>query len=939
MKRHLIFLFSTICLAVLAEWLPPSEELSAGVIVHPNPVSISRWLWFEAESIPSDTDCFYRCNLKIGDNVDSLEIICYFDDSGEIYLNGNRLVRNTSFQQKNLPMKAYNFKVDKAQLKTVNTLAIHVFNGKYKGGLFMLGIKHLHNGGIEYFHTAPAQWKAAPKEQALEGWFTPGFDDAAWKPAKDFGDAGVTPWATQTDVLNLCCTPAEKKQYAKEVEDAIVLPASLKDEPDHRMETVWKNGLPFWKVGNEEFPPVVMRTGDLLTSKYKNDILIKAMYSGTRVVECGINTRTAELGDGKYDFSGVDNNVRRLLKLAPDAYIMLHLFVSTMANWSETHPDENIGYATGVADNKITKIWHSLDVGGRAIRPSYASQPFLDELDNFVKQFADHIKQFPWYKRVVAMRTSYGCYSEWHYYGMAGHMPDTGKAMTVAFRKYLRNKYASEADLRAAWHDATVTFETATVPGVEERMGSNLYVRNPASAEKKVLDYYECHQEVVCDALLSMAGSAKKYMPKLQVGAFYGYVFGMGKFPSEGQTLAIERALASPNIDFLSSPYSYRPWARYMGGNGMLRTLPEIFKRHGKVALNELDIRTHLSCKADGFHNVETAAQSEQIFYRDILLSALSGVGVHITEMNGKGTNPSWFNAPEIFKAIHTSLDTWRDIRDNTQDTDNEIAVIFDYRELYRNGYPLASLQNFNETIGDTSLSSIYMSGYNFDVFSMQGFLRANKKYKTLVFLNAVSLDKTEREQLVKAARNSGSTVVWIYAPGLASEKGFSKEAMHELTGLELDYTLEKQPIAMTLSSGNVLGNPKLMEAPQVFVADKDGTALATYSNGTVAMAKKLLADKSTAIFSGVPITDAQMWASLFKEAGCTAISQPGVFVKYSKPYLLVHVGKAGNYDISLPDNMSKATNVLEKQNVPVKNGRISLQATDCKTWLLKLEE
>ncbi len=302
-------------------------------------------------------------------------------------------------------------------------------------------------------------------------------------------------------------------------------------------------------------------------------------------------------------------------------------------------------------------------------------------------------------------------------------------------------------------------------------------------------------------------------------------------------------------------------------------------------------------------------------------------------------TNPSWFNAPEIFRAIHASLDTWRDIRGNARETDNEIAVIFDYRELYRNGYPLASLQNFNETIGDTSLSSIYMSGYNFDVFSMQGFLRTNKKYRTLVFLNAVSLDKTEREQLIKAARNNGSTVVWIYAPGLASEKGLSKEAMHELTGLELDFTLEKQPMAMTLSTGSVLGNPKLLEAPRVFVADKVSSSLATYSNGTVAMAKKRLADESTAIFSGVPITDAQMWASLFKEAGCKAISQPGVFVKYSKPYLLVHVGKAGDYDISLPDNVSKAMNVLEKQSIAVKDGRITLQSTDCKTWLLILEQ
>ena len=936
MKRIFIFALSILCLVSSAEWTPPSAGLSPGVIIHPNPITASRWLWFEAESISSNTDCYYRCTLPAGDNVSSIEMTCYFDDSGELYFNGARIGSDPSFKQSHFPMKAMNFKVSGDKLKPVNTVAVHVFNGKYYGGLFMLGIKHLKNGGIEYFHSDTSIWKAASKNQATKGWNKPDFDDTAWKQAKDFGDATVLPWAIHTDVLNLGSTPDEKKQYEREVEESIALPPGLKDEPDHRMLTVWKNGIPFWKVDNEEFPPLVVLSNSFLSSKYRNDVLIKAMYSGARVVQCSVNTKYAEKGDGTYDFSGLDKSVRRLLKLAPDAYIMLHLFVSNLDNWMEKHPDEGIGYATGPADNQVTKIWHSLDVGGRPIRPSYASKPFLSELDNFVKQFAAYVQSYPWYKRVVALRTSYGCYSEWHYYGMAGHMPDTGKAMTNAFRQYLRGKYASEAELKAAWHNDNVTFANADVPGVDERMGSGLFLRNPATADKKVLDYYECHQEVVAAALLSMAASAKKYMPKLQVGAYYGYVFGMGGFPSEGQTLCLEKVLASPYIDFLSSPYSYNAWARYMGGNGMIRTLTEPFHRYGKVALNELDTRTHISRKEDSYHNVTTAVQSEQIFLRDILLSALSGIGVHLAEM-GDSSKPSWFNAPEIFRGIHTSLTAWHEIRDNAQPTKNDIAVIFDYRELYRNGYPVASKQTFNYTVGDLSLSSLLMSGYALDIYSMQGFLMSKKQYKTLVFLNASSLDKAERGKLAAAARRKGMTTIWAYAPGLVSENGFSKDAMHELTGIALDYKTERLPFVMTLNSGAQLGNPKLEEAPRVFVADKDCEALAKYSDGTVAMARKSMPGKATAIFSGVPITDEKLWASLFHDAGNKAISKPGVFVKYARPYLLVHVGKAGSYDIALPDGMKCATDALESKAVPVTSGSMSLKCGDCKTWLLKL--
>ena len=938
MKKALLVVLSAVCLTALADWTAPSTELSPGVIIHPNPITASRWLWFEAESTAPDTDCYYRCSLPVGDNVASLEMMCYFDDDGEIYLNGSRLGMDRSFKQKLFPMKARRFIVPGDQLKSINSLAIHVRNGKYSGGLFMLGMKHLKDGGVEYFHSNSSLWKAAPAAQAVEGWEKPAFDDGSWKAAKEFGDASAIPWMTETDVRNLCSTPDEKKQYDKDLDDAMVLPASLKDEPDHRMVTVWKNGMPFWKVENEEFPPAIMRTSDVLTSKYKNDMIVKMTYSGSRVVEYGINTRFAEKGDGKYDFSGVDSGVRRILKLAPDAYIMLHLYVSSLDNWMERHPDEGIGYATGPADNQVTKIWHSLDVGGRAIRPSYASKPFLTELDSFVKQFADHVKSFPWYKRVVAMRTSYGCYSEWHYFGMAGQMPDTGKAMTAAFRRYLHAKYGTEDALKAAWHNGDVTFDNATVPGVEERMGSGLFLRNPATADKKVLDYYECHQEIIGDALLSMAGSAKKYMPKLQVGAFYGYVFGMGGFPSEGQTLALERVLASPSIDFLSFPYSYHPWARYMGGNAMVRGLPEPFIRHRKVAVNELDIRTHIATKADGYHDVKTAYQSGEIFRRDILVSALSGIGLQFNEMRGNVT-PSWFNAPEIFSAVHESLEVWREIRDNAESTRNEIAVVFDYRELYRNGYPLASKQTFNYTVGDLSLSSLLMSGYSFDLYSMQGFLMSKKRYRTVVFLNAISLDKEEREKLAAAVRLQGTTAIWAYAPGLVSEKGFSKETMQELTGIKLDYSTEKQPIVMTLTSGKKLGNPKLEEAPRVFAVDSECEAMAKYADGTTAMVRKQLPKGATAVFSGVPITEADVWASLFQDAGNQAISRPGVFVKYARPYLMVHVGKADTYDIALPEGMGKATDAFEKKPLPVNGGHINLQCNDCKTWLIKLDK
>ena len=53
-------------------------------------------------------------------------------------------------------------------------------------------------------------------------------------------------------------------------------------------------------------------------------------------------------------------------------------------------------------------------------------------------------------------------------------MPDTGKRMTEAFRRYLQEKYATDADLQRAWGDDAVTRATASVPDQKLRMGSAL---------------------------------------------------------------------------------------------------------------------------------------------------------------------------------------------------------------------------------------------------------------------------------------------------------------------------------------------------------------------------------------------------------------------------------------------------------------------------------
>lgn len=931
------FLFA-IAVTTLADekWIAPQKEILPEAKIFPDSISQSQWLWFQTDKIQENCDCYYRKTLIVPEKVKYAEIIAYLDDYGNFYLNGRVIPGIVSFPQKNLQMRAMKFSLTEVLKKGDNQLAFHVLNGKYSGGLLFLGKIEYENGKIQYFHS-DASWKAASKNQAKEDWFQNGYDDSAWNAAKSFGDVRTMPWIDATDILNLCTTPAEKEAINQNIIKATELPAGLAAEPDSKLKITWKNDAPAFSLGDQEFPPVIFPTSGLISSISCNDGLLKIAKTGVRVIEYAVESKDLEIGYEQYDLSKVNRDVSRILNLYPDALISINIFFTSIDHWLAKHPDEMVGYATGPADNQLSKLWHSLEVGGRARRPSYASKAFRLELERFVDQFCTHLKKMPWYKRLVMIRTSYGVYAEWHYFGMGGQMPDTGKPMARAFRDFLREKYKTDDALKKAWHDDNVTIETAIVPNVKERYGEYHFLRNPATVEQKVMDYYVCHQNVIADTLLQMAGAVKRNMPKMLVGAYYGYVFGMGNFPSEGQTLALEKVLSSPNIDFLSSPYDYNPGSRYMGGVGLPRMVPETFRRYRKLALNELDIRTHLA-PANQFNNVRTPEASAQIFLRDMVICAMSGIGAHLTEMS-KADGPKYFNDPEVYSAIHKCLNLWPDIRNAKKASENKIVVVFSPRELVLHGYPIVTMQQFNMSLGDYSLHALYRSGFSFDLLSLEDYLKSTKRYQVQVFLNAFTLSDQEREKIASRAKNKGTTTIWIYAPGLVSPQGYSNKAMEDLTGIKLNYSLEKSPVFLKMQDGKILGNMTLNESPRVFVDDRNAEILGKYDNAMVGMARKKIASGAFSVFSGVPVTSPEVWNKLFGEAGIKALTSHGIFVKEASPYLLVHVGGKGNYKITLPEKALRVESVFEGTSVGQNTDTIQLSSSDGKTWLLKIEE
>ena len=134
--------------------------------------------------------------------------------------------------------------------------------------------------------------------------------------------------------------------------------------------------------------------------------------------------------------------------------------------------------------------------------------------------------------------------------------------------------------------------------------------------------------------------------------------------------------------------------------------------------------------------------------------------------------------------------------------------------------------------------------------------------------------------------------------------------------------------------------------APRVFSADANAEILAQYKDDkTPAAVRKTLADGSTAVFSGIPINDALMWAELLAKAGCHAFTAPGFFVRKNSKLLMVYSGKGGKVapesSVSIPyiSQSGKTVVTLEK-----KAGRVTdlftgkVIAKDTKQFVLSSE-
>ena len=643
------------------------------------------------------------------------------------------------------------------------------------------------------------------------------------------------------------------------------------------------------------------------------------------------------IGPEKYDYSRLDKEVESIISADPQAFLIPRVAVSAPSWWLKEHPDEAIVFEDGSREHPIS----GANFGGQ--HTSMASEVWLKDASESLVKFIKHIRNQFYSDHIIGYQLTGGV-NEWFYVSYEERrFADFSKAALRAFRRWLRKRYNDDISaLQKAWNIGEVDFENVAIPDKVKRLKGDINLLVDPSVSRYVIDYYEFISETNADALIQLCKAGKKAAKKESIfGAFFGYITALLHnipYPQQIGHQALRKVLESPYIDYLCAPYQY--YHRGPGGTSASQAPVETIKLHGKLWFDECDHstfmtnrnRTKVSISEKSSHLVKLIEEWERkrgvpnleetlgVMKRDFSYRLIKRVGMWFIDLiPGQG----WYHHPEIMKCIARM----KEIMEKSNHLDDyykgEIAVIVDEESPYyvKSGYelfyPLVYLQ---ENLG---LSRI---GTPYDVYLHNDLSNPLiPDYKLYIFLSTLYLTKEERKAIKNKVQKNGSTVVWMYAPGFISEKGFSIENVRDLVGMKISYGESKyshpsgnggplllhitdfdHPITRDIPSNTFFGTNSTI-GPIFYCNDSTarslGLLLADHQDGICQPGFTIKEfDDWTSIFIGAPNVPSNILRNIAHYAGCHIYCDDDDIVYASKYFLAIHTNNGGIKRIRLPE-------------------------------------
>lgn len=548
----------------------------------------------------------------------------------------------------------------------------------------------------------------------------------------------------------------------------------------------------------------------------------------------------------------VDHRLQTLLEADPQGYVMPRIVFVPARGWRSQYPNDVIQYADGSTGD-----------------PSIASMRFWQEAENALAALIDHIRRTAYGDRVFGYHLERG---EWFHPADRGY--DRSFVNREAFREWLRAKYKkSVVALRAAWFDGNVQFHTAEIPMLPTIVRPEMAFFE-ARKERRYIDFLEFTSDITAERLISLAKAVKEATEnRALVSVCYGYTLEFCHTYSGH--LALDRLLASPAIDLIAGPPSYRD--RQAGGAGSYPAPVDSMALHGKLWLSEDDTKTFLapdSGEPDDYNpRVDTRTATEQVHLRAMGNAMAHQCALAFMDLWGEG----WLDSEEIWSRIGAFTARYRDFMKLRRATSPEVIALIDERSLLH----VQKGEGFLRRLLHGQRDILLRCGASVGIYLQSDLTHRNfpTDAKLYLFLTPYRLTTDQRAAIREKLQSDGKTLVWVYAVGTCDERGHSEESANDLIGMALQlqswncevgsrFVNLRHPIAERLQNKELGVRERLN--PSFYVdEDEPGTVvLAEYlQTGLPSVAVREMSGWRS-VFCGEPTLSADLLRGLCRYAG-----------------------------------------------------------------------
>jgi hypothetical protein len=692
------------------------------------------------------------------------------------------------------------------------------------------------------------------------------------------------------------------KEYEQKLPTAPA--AASKSKTFAEVKTV--NGYSGLFINNKEYYPFFVMPG---TTEWNNRYRLNGIFPEIRdFAAAGVNLINVKAvpsiswtGKRQYDFDKINEIIETTLKANPQGKLLISMSIRP-GKWFFSRYNKELEryYPTRSSKGKLRIHYGCGPLG---------SKFWIECSAKMAGDIVKYIESRDYANSVFGYHVFCGAAGEWYWPGsFMGGIPGYSEVTRNSFRQWLKNKYQDDKKLQQAWNETAVSFNTVNIPSVEFRLSSENNIFRDINKARPVIDFREFMGDITFQGITELCKAIKEssnYKKLVSLYTGYSLLYAGKQITAHiGGLQILGRVLRCPFVDVIATPLDYVN--RRDGETGAnINAFNGSALLHNKLLANENDLRTYMTPKNE-FGKTKNLRASIEVMKRGfghslILKSAFWFCSVFFA--NNEGV--AMFHQEDMMRTVAKIEKLAQNAVGKNRSSLAEVAIIFDEKSTLYTSIPKG---NFIDKHTWGVYQNAFRMGAPFDCFLLDDLDNPNMRdYKLYIILNTYRLSDKQRQVISAKVKRNNSTVVWCYAPGYLSEKGFSTETMRELTGinikenrqeaiLHLDIVNHSSPITRYSGKQKASG---YKFGPIFSVEDKDAEILGLAAGKPALVVKKFR--KWRSVYSLMPLTK-ELLMGLADYAGVHVYSRSFDVFNANRSFLLLHMSGDGKRTIVLPE-------------------------------------